>query len=154
MVKKYLLEDLLPSIFCSKSSLEIRFFFKFCFVHVYLVSFAFQCFIVCLCILSHFFLILTHFCMTKSSRIKKNSDSPFSVKIPIFSMSINLFFFLFLFAVGLPILAFFLFGDPYKRGFFCDDESLKHPFHDSTVKSWMLYLGGFILPLGLVSNLD
>uniref|UniRef100_A0A182NLS8 Phosphatidic acid phosphatase type 2/haloperoxidase domain-containing protein n=1 Tax=Anopheles dirus TaxID=7168 RepID=A0A182NLS8_9DIPT len=35
--------------------------------------------------------------------------------------------------LGFPILIFFLVGDPFKRGFFCDDESLMHPFHDSTV---------------------
>lgn len=54
--------------------------------------------------------------------------------------------------VGLPILGLFLWGSPYKRGFFCDDESLKHPFHDSTVRSWMLYIIGLVLPSGLVSN--
>lgn len=54
-------------------------------------------------------------------------------------------------AVGLPILAFYLWGDPYKRGFFCDDESLKHPFHDSTIRNWMLYIIGIVLPVGLVS---
>uniref|UniRef100_A0A336MP79 CSON004606 protein n=1 Tax=Culicoides sonorensis TaxID=179676 RepID=A0A336MP79_CULSO len=49
--------------------------------------------------------------------------------------------------VGFPILFFFLWGTPYKRGFFCDDESLKHPFKDSTVKSYMLYLYGIALPV-------
>lgn len=49
--------------------------------------------------------------------------------------------------VGFPILFFFLWGTPYKRGFFCDDESLKHPFKDSTVKSYMLYLYGIVLPV-------
>ncbi|KAL1380155.1 hypothetical protein pipiens_014412 [Culex pipiens pipiens] len=36
---------------------------------------------------------------------------------------------------------------PYKRGFFCDDESLMHPFHDSTVTNWMLYIIGIALPV-------
>lgn len=57
-----------------------------------------------------------------------------------------------LISVGLPILFFFLWGDAYKRGFFCGDESLNHPFHDSTVKSWMLYLVGLGLPICVVSN--
>ncbi|XP_063695783.1 putative phosphatidate phosphatase [Culicoides brevitarsis] len=48
--------------------------------------------------------------------------------------------------VGFPILFYFLWGSSYKRGFFCDDESLKHPFKESTVKSWMLYLYGIVLP--------
>lgn len=56
-----------------------------------------------------------------------------------------------LIAVGFPILFFFLWGDPYKRGFFCNDESLRHPFHDSTVRNWMLYIVGLILPIGTVS---
>lgn len=48
--------------------------------------------------------------------------------------------------VGFPILFFFLWGSSYKRGFFCDDESLKHPFKESTVKSYMLHLYGIVLP--------
>ncbi|XP_023037795.1 putative phosphatidate phosphatase isoform X2 [Drosophila willistoni] len=57
---------------------------------------------------------------------------------------------LILLCVGFPILLFFLLGDPYKRGFFCDDESLKHPFHDSTVRNWMLYIIGLVIPVGVI----
>ncbi|XP_017066239.1 putative phosphatidate phosphatase isoform X2 [Drosophila eugracilis] len=57
---------------------------------------------------------------------------------------------LILLCVGFPILLFFLLGDPYKRGFFCDDESLKHPFHDSTVRNWMLYFIGAVIPVGVI----
>ncbi|XP_020798958.1 putative phosphatidate phosphatase isoform X3 [Drosophila serrata] len=57
---------------------------------------------------------------------------------------------LILLCVGFPILIFYLLGDPYKRGFFCDDESLKHPFHDSTVRNWMLYFIGVVIPVGVV----
>lgn len=45
--------------------------------------------------------------------------------------------------VGWPILFLYLWGNPYNRGFFCDDESLRHPFHTSTVPSWTLYVTGF-----------
>ncbi|CAO1303717.1 unnamed protein product [Diamesa tonsa] len=62
--------------------------------------------------------------------------------------------FILLCCVGFPILIFFLVGDPYKRGFFCDDESLKHPFHDSTVKSWMLYIIGLVLPIGMIATVE
>lgn len=55
--------------------------------------------------------------------------------------------FVILCCVGFPILVFFLIGQPYKRGFFCDDESLMHPFHDSTVTNWMLYIIGIALPV-------
>ncbi|KAH8291400.1 hypothetical protein KR054_011213, partial [Drosophila jambulina] len=57
---------------------------------------------------------------------------------------------LILLCVGFPILIFFVLGDPYKRGFFCDDESLKHPFHDSTVRNWMLYFIGVVIPVGVI----
>ncbi|KAG5679161.1 hypothetical protein PVAND_008751 [Polypedilum vanderplanki] len=49
-------------------------------------------------------------------------------------------------SVGFPVLAYFLFGVPYERGFFCDDQSLMYPFHDSTVTSAMLYSFGFGIP--------
>ncbi|XP_076163887.1 putative phosphatidate phosphatase isoform X2 [Ptiloglossa arizonensis] len=52
-----------------------------------------------------------------------------------------------LFIVGMTVLMFFLFGKPYKRGFFCNDESLNHPFHTSTVTSTMLYVIGLFLPI-------
>uniref|UniRef100_A0A1L8DYT5 Putative lipid phosphate phosphatase n=2 Tax=Nyssomyia neivai TaxID=330878 RepID=A0A1L8DYT5_9DIPT len=58
--------------------------------------------------------------------------------------------FLFLLCVGFPILFFFLWGEPYKRGFFCDDMSIRHPFHESTVRNWMLYIVGLILPIGVM----
>ncbi|XP_020291271.1 putative phosphatidate phosphatase [Pseudomyrmex gracilis] len=55
--------------------------------------------------------------------------------------------FLCLFVVGITVLMFFLFGKPYKRGFFCNDESLNHPYHDSTVTNTMLYVVGLLLPI-------
>ncbi|XP_001361071.3 putative phosphatidate phosphatase isoform X1 [Drosophila pseudoobscura] len=61
---------------------------------------------------------------------------------------------LILLCVGFPILLFFLLGDPYKRGFFCDDESLKHPFHDSTVRNWMLYFIGVVIPVGVILTVE
>lgn len=42
---------------------------------------------------------------------------------------------------------YYLFGAGYHRGFFCDDESLMHPFHESTVTHEVLYTVGFGLPL-------
>jgi hypothetical protein len=54
-------------------------------------------------------------------------------------------------AVGLPLLIFKLWGQPYKRGFFCNDESISHPFRDSTVTSEMLYVTGFAIPIAIVN---
>ncbi|XP_014203816.1 putative phosphatidate phosphatase isoform X2 [Copidosoma floridanum] len=51
-----------------------------------------------------------------------------------------------LFVVGMAVLGFYLFGRPYKRGFFCNDESLQHPYLDSTVTNFMLYIVGLLLP--------
>ncbi|XP_011210385.2 putative phosphatidate phosphatase isoform X1 [Bactrocera dorsalis] len=55
-----------------------------------------------------------------------------------------------LLCVGFPILCFYLWGTAYQRGFFCDDESLKHPFKPSTIRNWMLYFIGLVLPIGLI----
>ncbi|CAH4029069.1 unnamed protein product [Pieris brassicae] len=52
-----------------------------------------------------------------------------------------------LFIVGFLILAFYLWGAPYERGFFCDDETLKHPYKESTVTNVMLYIIGLGLPV-------
>nr|XP_033335228.1 putative phosphatidate phosphatase isoform X1 [Megalopta genalis] len=52
-----------------------------------------------------------------------------------------------LLVVSLAVLMFFLFGKPFKRGFFCNDESLYHPFHESTVTSLMLYVIGLFVPI-------
>ncbi|KAG8227352.1 hypothetical protein J437_LFUL003341, partial [Ladona fulva] len=57
--------------------------------------------------------------------------------------------FLCLCIAALPILLFFLFGQPYKRGFFCDDESLRHPFHPSTITETTLYIVGLFLPVSV-----
>lgn len=50
-----------------------------------------------------------------------------------------------------PIAWFFFYGEPYERGFFCNDESLMHPYHKSTVRHWHLYVFGLIMPVSLVS---
>ncbi|KAH8370911.1 hypothetical protein KR093_005518, partial [Drosophila rubida] len=52
--------------------------------------------------------------------------------------------------VGLTMLGFSIWGEPNKRGFFCDDLSLRHPYKDSTIRSWMLYLCCAALPVSLI----
>ncbi|KAG5676973.1 hypothetical protein PVAND_006765 [Polypedilum vanderplanki] len=52
--------------------------------------------------------------------------------------------------VGSAIVIFFLIGEPYERGFFCNDESLLHPHHTSTVKHWMLFLFGIVVPIVVI----
>ncbi|XP_033154852.1 putative phosphatidate phosphatase [Drosophila mauritiana] len=52
--------------------------------------------------------------------------------------------------VGLPMLGFSLWGEAVKRGFFCNDSSLKHPYRDSTMPSWILYSMCGVLPLSVM----
>ncbi len=47
----------------------------------------------------------------------------------------------------MPVLIFALIGKPTTRGFFCDDESLHHPYQQSTVTDAELYAFGFLVPL-------
>lgn len=42
------------------------------------------------------------------------------------------------------------FAKPFKRGFFCDDETLMHPYHDSTVGS-SLEIVGYGLPITIIA---
>ncbi|XP_063366935.1 putative phosphatidate phosphatase [Cydia amplana] len=44
------------------------------------------------------------------------------------------------------LFAMKLLWEPFSRGFFCDDESLKYPYHDNTVTTPMLRLFGLGLP--------
>lgn len=51
--------------------------------------------------------------------------------------------FLCLAAVGFTCLGFKLAATPYKRGFYCDDDSINKPYKESTVPSSVLYFVGF-----------
>lgn len=39
---------------------------------------------------------------------------------------------------------------PHHRGFYCDDNSIQYPFHDSTISSTVLYLVGFGLNFAVI----
>lgn len=54
--------------------------------------------------------------------------------------------------VGLTMLAFSLWCEPIRRGFFCGDLSLMHPYKESTIRSWMLYLMCAALPVSVVNQ--
>ncbi|KAF6729105.1 Lipid phosphate phosphohydrolase 1 [Oryzias melastigma] len=49
---------------------------------------------------------------------------------------------------GLPLAVFNL-GKirPYQVGFFCSDDSIRYPYHPSTITSTVLYTVGFVLPI-------
>lgn len=61
------------------------------------------------------------------------------LEIPLYKVVLDV---VLLLCVGFPILFLFLWAHPYERGFFCNDESLLHPFHESTVPSIYLYFVG------------
>uniref|UniRef100_A0A5S6Q7I6 AcidPPc domain-containing protein n=1 Tax=Trichuris muris TaxID=70415 RepID=A0A5S6Q7I6_TRIMR len=49
--------------------------------------------------------------------------------------------------ISLPILILKLAVSPYERGFYCDDESIRYPFKESTVSTTQLNLVAFPVPL-------
>ena len=56
--------------------------------------------------------------------------------------------------VGLPCLLLNLIGEPYKRGFFCSDTSIRHPFLESTVPTWALILISYSLPTIIIALVE
>lgn len=51
------------------------------------------------------------------------------------------------FTVAVPILALSLSGKPFRRGFYCDDTSIRYPYKDSTISSLLLYFYGTGIPI-------
>ena len=47
-------------------------------------------------------------------------------------------------------LLFYFFVSPFERGFFCNDESLIHPYKPDTISTLILAVGGIIIGLSLV----
>ncbi|TMS32234.1 hypothetical protein L596_000102 [Steinernema carpocapsae] len=58
--------------------------------------------------------------------------------------------FLVLVACAIPLLIFHEFVKPYKRGFYCDDESIRYPLLASTVTRQMLIVVGILIPSALI----
>uniref|UniRef100_A0A914CBA1 Phosphatidic acid phosphatase type 2/haloperoxidase domain-containing protein n=1 Tax=Acrobeloides nanus TaxID=290746 RepID=A0A914CBA1_9BILA len=51
---------------------------------------------------------------------------------------------------AIPLLIFHEFVTPYKRGFYCDDESIRYPYRGSTVSRQMLIVVGILIPCALI----
>ncbi|CAG7723108.1 unnamed protein product [Allacma fusca] len=51
---------------------------------------------------------------------------------------------------GLILLIFAFAVTPTRRGFFCEDESIRYPFKGSTVPNWLLYIYGFSIPITVI----
>ncbi|GAB6021306.1 hypothetical protein CHUAL_003921 [Chamberlinius hualienensis] len=48
--------------------------------------------------------------------------------------------------VGIPILVFKLAITPYRRGYFCDDDTIRYNYKDSTIHTIVLYFVGTTIP--------
>lgn len=57
-----------------------------------------------------------------------------------------------LFISAIPLLIFHEWVKPYRRGFYCDDESIRYPFRQSTISRQMLVVVGLIIPTLLVGG--
>ncbi|VDM56328.1 unnamed protein product [Angiostrongylus costaricensis] len=62
--------------------------------------------------------------------------------------------FLVLSVCAIPLLIFHLWVTPYKRGFYCDDETIRYPYRESTVSRQMLIVIGLLVPTALVIHLS
>lgn len=49
--------------------------------------------------------------------------------------------------VVLPSLILFVLGKSFQRGFYCDDESIKHPYKTNTIPTWAASFVGLSLPV-------
>ncbi|VDL70382.1 unnamed protein product [Nippostrongylus brasiliensis] len=56
----------------------------------------------------------------------------------------------FLMFFSIPLAIFHFWVTPYKRGFYCDDETIRYPYRDSTVSRQMLIVIGLLIPTFLI----
>lgn len=59
---------------------------------------------------------------------------------------------IFFLSVGVPVLYLYKNSVPYRRGFFCNDDSLRYPYKENTISDDLLLLIGFALPFVVVSS--
>lgn len=52
--------------------------------------------------------------------------------------------------VFLPVVLFATVIYPYKRGFYCDDDSIRYPYKASTVHNILLYIFGICIPISTI----
>jgi len=62
----------------------------------------------------------------------------------------NILILIFFIDLAVPLLIFELLGEPNKRGFYCDDESIRYPYRTSTVSRQLLIVIGLLIPTCLV----
>ncbi|CAI9731658.1 Hypothetical predicted protein [Octopus vulgaris] len=56
--------------------------------------------------------------------------------------------------VALPLPLMYMYIEPTKKGFFCNDQSLRYPYKPDTVSTNFLYLASCLIPLVLVCGTE
>jgi len=59
-----------------------------------------------------------------------------------------------LFALGMPLLLLNTIANPFIRGYNCDDESIRYPYKDNTIPSFLLYIYGFGIPIITIITIE
>ncbi|KAG8244014.1 hypothetical protein J6590_031014 [Homalodisca vitripennis] len=54
-------------------------------------------------------------------------------------------------SVGLVVLLTAIFGHPYQRGFFCDDDSIRYPLVSETITTPQVAIASFVIPIPIVT---
>ncbi|XP_076330369.1 phospholipid phosphatase 1-like [Tachypleus tridentatus] len=62
--------------------------------------------------------------------------------------------FMFLAIVGVPLLVFLFVKTPHRRGFFCDDDSIRYPYKDSTISNMTLYGVAILGPVVVIAVVE
>ncbi|ODN01042.1 putative phosphatidate phosphatase [Orchesella cincta] len=52
---------------------------------------------------------------------------------------------------GIILLIFLVAVPPMRRGIFCEDESIRYPFKESTIPNWLLYIYSFAIPFAVIT---
>ncbi|PAV77832.1 hypothetical protein WR25_19968 isoform C [Diploscapter pachys] len=79
------------------------------------------------------------------TRVSEEPD--YSATIPISRVICD---FIIVLAMAIPLAIFHEFVKPYKRGFYCDDETIRYPYQDSTVPTPMLVVIGLSVPIFII----
>uniref|UniRef100_A0A1B6IBH3 Phosphatidic acid phosphatase type 2/haloperoxidase domain-containing protein n=1 Tax=Homalodisca liturata TaxID=320908 RepID=A0A1B6IBH3_9HEMI len=53
-------------------------------------------------------------------------------------------------SVGLVVLLTAIFGHPYQRGFFCDDDSIRYPLVSETITTPQVAIASFVIPIPII----
>lgn len=53
--------------------------------------------------------------------------------------------------MGIPFLVVHLTVEPFQRGFFCNDDTIRYPYREDTVSMGLCVAVGVLIPVGTVS---